>query len=245
MKKNNKRYVTPGGDWLDGELYDKIGYDKKQPLSNYIFSIWQKQFIKDIKKYSKDKVTLDLGCGTGEYLIHALNTKELYGLDKSENFLKVCKEKLKNYNIKYICSPIENNNLPKNHFDFIFSTGVLMYLNHDTYFKEVHHLLKKGGTFIFINANLWNPYIFTQRIYRNLILKEFYQNEPNYFEIKKLLKKYDFKIIKYGCVGQVFHVPKKIMKFFIPVYKFLDIVLKPFENIFPTGKAFVFELKKK
>ena len=108
-------------------------------------------FVKLLKTIKAKKV-LDLGCGTGRHTIAlAKNGFETYGIDISKNALKVCRERLKDKNLKadlklgdiYKLSPYQDN-----FFDGVISTNAL---HHGRVYqikkliKEIQRILKPGA----------------------------------------------------------------------------------------------------
>jgi ubiquinone/menaquinone biosynthesis C-methylase UbiE len=73
-----------------------------------------------------NKEVLDIGCGTGKYLIKlAPHAKRYVGLDISEDQLRIAKTKLDGLkNVDLICSSAESINLPSESIDIIISTWV-------------------------------------------------------------------------------------------------------------------------
>ncbi len=70
---------------------------------------------------------LDLGCGTGKYLVLlAPLSKVYYGLDISVDQLEIAKKKAKGLsNVKFVCSSAEDTGLPSESIDNIISTWVI------------------------------------------------------------------------------------------------------------------------
>ena len=94
-----------------------------------IFSIaedYPNKIYKALLPEIKNKIVLDLGCGTGKFMskFHKDTTK-YYGLDLSEQQLNIAKEKVKDDNVEFICCSAENIPLEDNSIDSIISTWVL------------------------------------------------------------------------------------------------------------------------
>ena len=88
---------------------------------------------------------LDLGCGTGRLMPFAN-----YGLDISEEMIKIAQEKFPNK--QFSIGNASKNNLQNNFFDAAFCFHVLMHQNEEetkAIFAEAFRVLKKGGHFIF------------------------------------------------------------------------------------------------
>jgi len=95
---------------------------------------------------------LDIGCGTGlavELAAKKANFKgQFYGIDLSEKMIERAKINFgdKN-NLHFIQANVESIPLDDNFFDIIICTNSFHhYLHPDKSLKEMHRLLKKGGT---------------------------------------------------------------------------------------------------
>ena len=174
------------------KFFNKLAsrYDAK------IFKKWQenirKRIIKkaEIKKNSK---ILDAGCGTGEllYILSKNKKLKLYGIDVSEEMLKIAGKKL-GKKTKLSMSSVENVNFKNNSFDYIFSEDAFHhYANYGLVMKNFYRILKKGGKLIVVDFN-----------FGAILNKVFHWLEPgnNKMHSKKefieLFKKYGFKRIK-------------------------------------------------
>ena len=57
----------------------------------------------------KDKIVLDLGCGTGKFMQKFYNeTTKYYGLDLSNEQLNIAKKKIDSNDVEFICCSAEN-----------------------------------------------------------------------------------------------------------------------------------------
>lgn len=105
---------------------------------------------KSIKKYFYDsKTVLDLGCGTGAYLINFSEQASLTGIDLNESFLIEAKRKIPS--LKTIYGNFLKVNL-ENKYDLIVAIGVLMYIEPSSianFFKKLSTSLNSGGKIFF------------------------------------------------------------------------------------------------
>lgn len=103
---------------------------------------------------------LDLGCGTGEMIKQILqldSRKELYGLDISEEMLLVAKNKLPDQ-VKLLLGDSESLPFQDNTFDVVYCNDSFHhYPAPRNVLREVHRVLKPGGTFLM--GDCWQPYI--------------------------------------------------------------------------------------
>ena len=103
---------------------------------------------------------LDLGCGTGEMLkliIQKDAHKELCGIDLSEEMLAVAKSKLPEQ-VKLLLGDSESLPFPDNTFDVVYCNDSFHhYPAPQNVLKEVHRVLKPGGTFLM--GDCWQPFV--------------------------------------------------------------------------------------
>lgn len=137
---------------LEENIYNKIykEFDKSR------YSIWVK--VKEFLDSLEDnKIILDAGCGNGKYIkyiIENLKMKQIYGIDYSCEFIKLCSEKFNNSNIIFKEMNITNLNFPDNHFDYIISIAVIHHLNPENRIKMIKELVRvvKNNGLILISA---------------------------------------------------------------------------------------------
>lgn len=94
---------------------------------------------------------LDLGCGTGEMLkliLQADHRKKLYGIDLSEEMLIVARSKLPDQG-KLLLGDSESLPFPDSSFDVVYcNDSFYHYPAPQNVLREVHRVLKPGGTFL-------------------------------------------------------------------------------------------------
>lgn len=105
---------------------------------------------KSIDKYFYDsKSVLDIGCGTGAYLINFSEKASLTGVDLNESFLREAKKKIPS--LKTIHGNFLKVNL-ENKYDLIVAIGVLMYIEPSSitnFFEKLSISLNRGGKIFF------------------------------------------------------------------------------------------------
>lgn len=103
---------------------------------------------------------LDLGCGTGEMLkliLQADHRKKLYGIDLSEEMLIVARSKLPDQ-VKLLLGDSESLPFPDSSFDVVYCNDSFHhYPAPQNVLREVHRVLKPGGTFLL--GDCWQPFI--------------------------------------------------------------------------------------
>lgn len=167
-----------------------------------IFKGWNKKIEKEtieIANIKRNSRILDAGCGIGNLLMLLQGLKKnlkLYGIDISEEMLRIARKKLKN-KAKLKLIALEKINFKDNYFDYIFSVDSFHhYANYDSVMRNFHRVLKKNGRLIVVDFNFG----FTGN-------KIFHAIEPgnnkmhSVSEFRELFKRYKFKNIKQKRIG--------------------------------------------
>lgn len=190
-----------------------------------------------VKEYAQDSSNiLDLGCGNGRLiqLLKIYKNINYTGLDNSEKLIVEAKKKYAfarrgvsprhNLNINFISDNILNlNQFESNSFDTIFMIASFNHIPSQELQEKVmanlYRILKKDGTLVMTNWNLWNinnkKNIWQYKFKKKYKIKNFsyklkfkdvitlWQNKyPLYYhaftlkELKKLFIKTGFKILK-------------------------------------------------
>ncbi|MEK6859844.1 MAG: class I SAM-dependent methyltransferase [Nanoarchaeota archaeon] len=171
-------------------FFNKIAryYDNKIFLKYLTNSqIKMLNFVK-IKNNSK---ILDVGCGTGNLLkiLEKQNkNNHLYGIDISEEMLKIARKKLKKAKLKL--QSAENLDFKKS-FDYVFSTEAFHhYANYKLVMRNFNNSLKRNGRLIALDFD-----------FGFLLNRIFHSIEPgnnkmhSALEFKKLFKQHGFRNI--------------------------------------------------
>jgi len=183
------------------------------------------QNIKEIKGFykffdiKKGDVILDVGTGTGQYLLFALKKgAKCFGIDISEKMLEVAKLKLGD---KVVFEKAEASKIPfeDNKFDWITCIGMFEYNSIEEFkniLTEFKRVLKKEGRVILDFPNInhegsykfnldskldgFNIYLYNKKRIRNVISEEGFKilKEQNVrYEIQLLLKNKEIKMTLY------------------------------------------------
>lgn len=101
----------------------------------------------------KDKIVLDLGCGSGRYTRILLRYGgKLWGIDPSKKLLEIAKKENKKANLKL--GTVYKLPFKSNFFDLVVAGLVIDHFkNLNQAFKEISRVLKKDGIFIFSRSN--------------------------------------------------------------------------------------------
>ena len=103
-------------------------------------------FIQNIKDTQLN--ILDLGCGNGKYIPLFKSSHKVYGLDNSEELLKIVNQRYPH--IQTFNSDVTNNGFESNSFDHVISVAVIHHLNtverRVQMIQEIYRILKINGT---------------------------------------------------------------------------------------------------
>ena len=163
--------------------------------------------LKDLK-WEKGNL-LDIGCGNCRNLLPFKNLR-LYGMDLSEEMIKQAEKFCKRNNLKVSLKMADMRKIPfkDDYFDYCLCMASLHHLNKEDgkkALKEIYNILKKDGQCVISVWNRYPKFIFRRKeIYipwrrKNKVYHRYYYLY-NYFELKKLLLKNNFKIVKSGKI---------------------------------------------
>ncbi|MBL7001652.1 MAG: class I SAM-dependent methyltransferase [Nitrosopumilus sp.] len=127
---------------------------------NYNKEFWDKyadkneiKYNEEFSKYTRDLATslhctsvLEIGCGTGIDLRLFPDTFQIHGIDLNDHALDIAKEKLPIANFKN--GDITNLPFEDSSIDFVFTHGLLNYLDDDTLEKGVAEMYRVAGKYI-------------------------------------------------------------------------------------------------
>jgi len=190
-------YQDAGKFWDSVHHYDEIDDETYAYKRRFIDSIK----LTDIKDKSK---VLDIDCRTGNGTVFFSKygkVKEAICVSPSNNFLNICKGRIKKYKIKAKTMLLKKVplDLKDNSFDLILCFETMEHISkkdHLKFLKEMNRLLKKNGKMIITMPNiLWEPIHWFAAIFGM-----HHSEGPHRFltlkKIKKLLKKSGFQIKK-------------------------------------------------
>ena len=129
----------------------------------------------------KDKIVLDLGCGTGKFMQKFYrDTIKYYGLDLSNKQLEIAKNKVNTENVKFICCSAEDIPLPDNTIDVIISTWVLGTIlevdRRNKVIEEMKRVLKKDGVIFLVENDIGGEFEIIRNRYPNIKRTQDYNN---------------------------------------------------------------------
>jgi 2-polyprenyl-3-methyl-5-hydroxy-6-metoxy-1,4-benzoquinol methylase len=148
---------------------------------------------------SQSKKVLEIGCGTGyvSYYIAKVTGMQVLGSDLCVPFIEGANKKYKLPNLSY--ETLDFNKASEsinNKFDYIIGNGILhhLYDHLDEALVTLKNLLNPKGKIIFMEPNLFNPYI--AAIFNNKKLRKWAKLEPDEMAFSK-----KFIEVKLGKVG--------------------------------------------
>src|SRR3989344_5771319 len=124
---------------------------------NPLLQFWMRRFhaptLEELRFTSATKI-LDISCGTGELLKKLQGKAELYGIDISEEMLKVARKKLGQANLQ--TGDVHNLPFEENYFDYVITTEAFHhYYNQQKALQEMIRITKKGGKVIVADINFF------------------------------------------------------------------------------------------
>lgn len=168
-------------------------YEKHADTYSTFISPWRMQLIAQYN--SKNKVILDLGCGTGNYLLK-LSNNNVFGIDISKKSIDILKKRIEYTKIKNKKTLVVGNALhmpfKNNVFDIMFSFSTMYYIKElDKILAEIYRVMNHDGIAILEFGNkysidsVWDKMMFN--------VPQFHFSEK---QIKKELLKSGFNIKK-------------------------------------------------
>jgi len=150
---------------------------------------------------------LEIGCGNCRNL-KLFKGFDLYGIDFSSEMLKYAKKFSNKYSLNIKLKKADMIKIPfkENYFDYILNLASLHHLtkeNADKSLKEIYRVLKKNGQCFISVWNKYPKFIFHKKEtyiewkQKDKIYQRYYYLY-NSFELKKLLIRDNFKILKSG-----------------------------------------------
>lgn len=151
-----------------------------------------------------NKSVMEIGCGTGKnaYLLAQKTGMQVLGTDLCVPFIEEAKKNFPLPNLRFdILNFNEADQFKGEKFDYIIGNGILhhLYYHLDEAFINMVKLLKDGGKIIFLEPNIYNPYVYLIFSYDYLRKKTFLEPDEMAFSkgwVSKKLENTGYKNIK-------------------------------------------------
>lgn len=153
------------------QMFDNISenYDSLNRVISFgIDKKWRKRVVKIVSSQNPSSI-LDIATGTGDLAIALVKTgaQRIVGLDLSPKMLEVGRNKVLEKNlqerIEMVIGDSENLPFDNNTFDAItVAFGVRNFENLEEGLKEIHRVLKPGGTFVVLETSVPTKFPFKQ-----------------------------------------------------------------------------------
>lgn len=153
---------------------------------------------------SPDKSIMEIGCGTGSnaFMLAQKTGMKVLGTDLCVPFVEEARKKFQLPNLRYdILDFNKAEDFKGETFDYIIGNGILHHLYHhlDSAFTNMLRLLKPGGKIIFLEPNLYNPYVYIIFSYPTMRQKAHLEPDEMAFTkgwVSEKLKKTGYQNIK-------------------------------------------------
>jgi SAM-dependent methyltransferase len=107
---------------------------------------------------------LELGCGTGYFTRELARCGEdIVAVDVSPELLEIARANCSAPNVRYEIQNAYELSYPGDSFDSVVGSSVLHHLEIKEALRQVHRVLRPGGTMFFTEPNMLNPQIVIQK----------------------------------------------------------------------------------
>jgi SAM-dependent methyltransferase len=107
---------------------------------------------------------LELGCGTGYFTRELARSRaDIVAIDVSPELLEIARTNCSGRNVRYEIQNASALSYPDAVFDSVVGSSVLHHLEIEEALREIHRVLKAGGTIYFTEPNMLNPQIAVQK----------------------------------------------------------------------------------
>ena len=219
---------------------DQKGVDYVSSLKQKTADLYLDIILKDYD--SDSKTLLEIGCGSGDFLLQAAKKGfNVMGVEYSNHACSIARKKLKKYNSKIIEGEIYELKNTKNKFDLIVFCDVLEHVRDPRVFlTKVHSLLKEDGRVFCVVPSLDS---FTAKLLKyNWV--EFKLEHLSYFDSKTLPSLFSqefFSVNKIFPAKKILsfdYISAHLEKFPIPFWTSLTLFLKKIIPKFIGKKSF-------
>jgi len=127
-------------------IYNEEFWDKYSDENELRYNEEFAKFTRDLAMSLRCTSVLEIGCGTGIDLRLFPDTFQIHGIDLNEHALEIAKEKLPIGNFKK--GSITELPFGDSSIDFVFTHGLMNYLDEDTLEKGIAEIYRIAGKYI-------------------------------------------------------------------------------------------------
>lgn len=233
---------------IDAKLHyaDPHRYDSRSEdvLQRYVNSRCQPIIKSYLAKINRNDVVCDLGAGTLEHLSQMKKAAHIYAVEINSKMINYGLPKIKSFKSKVtiLNEDATKTSIPNHICDTVWSIGLAEYLDIDAFFSEVARITKPGGQLLLQFQNKHNPHnLFASFVHA--ILRRPTKYYRTLSTIKKAGARHGFVLDEYQSGAFFGYVPLALQRYFIWLWKVCDFLLKPSQNLFPTGVNIYCRLK--
>lgn len=215
------------------------------PFEKYLREHWYPLIIAAFGKHCKNKIVLDLGCGTGTYSdLISRDAAYVLGIDLSRRMLYYAKKK--HPNLSLVLADAHHIPLKPNFVDTIVCIGLFEYVERARVLLEISRVLKSSGVCIVQCPNKYSAARMPYKMICRIRGREYYCKEPSLMEMLNLFKQYGFKILEWRMDDGLIWLPEFLDKRIgRKIYLFLEGGFKIFgRNPFSNVMLFVVENRR-
>ncbi len=202
----NKFNDCPDLDKLLKNLRENDGKE----IEDWLYLATHLPFInKELSLLKKNAKIMEAGCGIGQWVFWiAEQGFSVVGIDIAPGAILTANNYAKKNNIKnvdFVQGDIRNLKIEDNHFDFIFSFGVLEHFHKpEIILDEFKRVLKVGGKMFISVPNQYSTHTFTRFISKIIGRWDLgYERSYSQKSLNKLLKKSKLKVLRSGIMPGV------------------------------------------
>lgn len=141
-------------------FYDRSYYGRADSIEDiyklHPAKLREIQFLKRFILPKKDEKLLDIGCGSGEYLMVLDQTQaDLWGIDLSENATEIARKRVKKPQ-QIVCANADPLPFQDNEFDYVTAWGIVEHFpSIPSILKEMHRVLHHEGKVAIMVPNIY------------------------------------------------------------------------------------------
>lgn len=121
--------------------------------------------VKMLSSHIRSGMTvLELGCGTGYFTQELARCgADIVAVDVSPDLLEIARANWSAPNVRYEIQNAYELSYPGDAFDSVVGSSVLHHLEIEEALRQIHRVLRPGGTMFFTEPNMLNPQIVIQK----------------------------------------------------------------------------------